>query len=464
MRPPFALIFAAVSLVFYAQQASALTAREVLESAGKFYPKILAAAQKQAAARGNIQEKEGAFDATIEQSAAKRFSGFYDGQQLDTRLVKPFPTLNSRIYGGYRISDGNFPIYEDRLITTENGEALLGVELSLLRDNMIDSRRAALNVAEIEAEIAEIDLTMTRLHIQLEALIHYWQWVATGQQLKVLQSLLGLMEDRQDALTQRFERGDLAKIFLTENQQYILQRKAQIVDMQRAVQEAALRLSLFYRDSDGTPLIVPEDSLPASFPPLQPLVEETLLREIVAQHPELQRLQQESKAREQDLALGENALLPKADLAFEYSDDFGDGSISRQDAESVVKLKISIPLETNAGRGKINKAKAEIKQLGHMAKLRKEELEAQLSKLLVELKARKQAIELVKSEIEFAQQMVAAERQRFRAGGSDFFLINMREEALANARIKEIDAYTKYQLALAKLNALTLNLNDAKSG
>jgi outer membrane protein TolC len=439
----------------------ALSPDEVLESARLHYPRILAAMQEQQVSRARIQEKEGAFDATLEQDVSSRLSGFYDGQQIDTRLVKPIPDFNSRVYGGYRISDGDFPIYEDRLITNDNGEILIGAELSLLRNSLIDDRRAEVNLAQIKAEMADIDLLIMQMNVQLSALNRYWRWVAAGKELGVLHSILKLMEDRQDGLEKRYKRGDVAKIFLTENQQYITQRKAQIVEAERAFQDAAFQLSLFYRDSDGEQITPLPGSLPKAFPSPGELAEEEALRTIIAQHPELQRLAQSVLETEQELALGENLLLPKADLAFEFSDDFGSGSTTRERAESVVKLKVSVPLERNLAKGKIRKAKADFKRLNHLAELREDELLTQLANIMVEIKARKKSIKLIEDEIRFAKTMEKAERKRFRAGGSDFFLINVRETALANARIKHVQANTQYQLARAKLDALTLNMGTS---
>ncbi len=444
--------------LFFAMQAQANTAlmpEDIKQSTALHYPEILAAAQKQAAAKAIIQQKRGAFDATVEQNATSRLSGFYDGQQIDTRVVQPLSDFNSNIYGGYRISDGNFPIYEDRLITNNQGEILVGAELSLLRDNMIDERRAALTIAKIKSDTTDIDAFITQLDIELKAISQYWRWVAIGKQLQVLESILELMQTRQSGLVQRHQKGDIAKIYLTENQQYITQRKSDIVEAQRKFKEAAFELSLFYRNVQGEPIIPSQQVLPEAFPLPEMMKEEALLVKLIDLHPELARFEQAKLEQEQNYALGENQQLPKADLQLEFSDDLGRGNLSRQQAESVIKLNVSIPLEQNLAKGRMSEAKAEIRRLDYLEQLRKEQLQTQLANLLMELRARNEAIELAQEEINFAEQMETAERNRFSAGGSDFFLINLRQEALANAKIKEIQANTQYQLALTKLDTLT---------
>ena len=54
--------------------------------------------------------------------------------------------------------------------------------------------------------------------------------------------------------------------------------------------------------------------------------------------------------------------------------------------------------------------------------------------------------------------MVQAERTRFRLGAGEFFLVNAREEAAANAQVKAIRAKLAGRLAEASYNAATMNL------
>jgi hypothetical protein len=56
--------------------------------------------------------------------------------------------------------------------------------------------------------------------------------------------------------------------------------------------------------------------------------------------------------------------------------------------------------------------------------------------------------------------MVQAERNRFRLGAGDFFLVNLREEAAADAQIRAIRAELSGRLAAASYNAATINLPE----
>ena len=436
---------------------AALSPEDVLRSARDHYPQIKAALAEQKAARASFQSRRGAFDATLEQNVSNRASGFYDGQQIDTRVVKPFPSMNAQIYGGYRVSDGTFPIYEDQFVTNQGGEALIGAELSLLRNRLIDKRRADLALAEIDIRTAEIDTAFTRMTIHNLALQSYWRWAAAGLRVKVSEALLALTENRQEALQKRFKRGDAAKILLTENRQNITSRQSALLKERQNFREAANRLSLFYRNPDGAPQIAAATHVPAEFPAIEPIADKRVLLDAIKTHPALRKLYQETLKERQALALGENALLPKIDLKVEASDDFGDGSFTRQARELKAELSISFPLQRNLGEGQVRQAEEKIRRLEHRAQLQEEQLRVEFGNALIALDAAAENINVTKQEITLAERMEKAERSRFAHGDSDFFLINMREQALANAKVKHILANLDYHTARAKLDMLTLN-------
>ncbi len=438
-------------------QDSYLSADQVLYSTRTHYPAIEAALATRQARQGDLQEKRGAFDASIEQEISKRFTGYYDGQYADTRVVKPLPYYNSKVYGGYRISDGIFPIYEDKSVTNEGGELLLGAELSLLRDSLIDERRVSVANALIDVEIADIDVLLTRMQVQYTALQAYWSWVAAGMRVEVIDSILALTKKRQEGLEIRLSRGDVAEIFLTENLQNIARRESQVIKARRELKEAAIALSLFSRNDSGEPSVPDTQELPKYFPDADAVYDKDEIMAVISAHPQLRKLHQKFLKQQQELALGENALLPQLDLAVEFSDDYGSGSFTRAEEETIASLRISIPLEQNAAKGKIQRAKSQMRRLNREITLQTDELRAQLQEALVVLDAAAENTVITKQQITFAQRMEEAERSRFAQGDSDFFLINIREEALADAKTNHIIAHLEYQLARAAVAVLTMD-------
>jgi outer membrane protein TolC len=434
-----------------------LLPKHILESSREYFPQILEAREKLIEADANIQNAEGQFDASIEADLYSRPSGYYDGRQLDARLVKPLPYYNSKIYGGYRSSDGSFPIYEDQRITNNQGEFLFGAEFSLLRDSLIDARRAKLSNNKIDKAIADVNYLLKQLTVQHDALYYYWMWVSAGKQVKTYETLLETANKRQLALQQKVKKGDIAEIFLTENQQNILKRQGHLQNALRHFGIASNRLALYYRNDDTAMLTINITQLPEAFPFISVGKDKKTAMKLVNARPELQEISYQINKLENEEKLGQNSLLPKANIGLEYSADQGSGDAARAESESIIKLGVSIPLQTNLGKGRVGAAKASIRQLEFQQKLLKEKLLNEIKNAFVNLETNQRFVELAKEEAILAKKLEEAEKKRFDNGQSDFFVLNMREEKTTEAEVKTIKAQANYYITLTHLYALTLN-------
>ncbi len=95
---------------------------EVLESTEENYPKVINSLQDIEASKQQVLASEGAFDFKVKGKLDQRTEGYYDGQGFDTSIEKPLGYLNSSVYGGWRRSNGDFPSYEGKQDTLDQGE------------------------------------------------------------------------------------------------------------------------------------------------------------------------------------------------------------------------------------------------------------------------------------------------------------------------------------------------------
>jgi hypothetical protein len=63
-------------------------------------------------------------------------------------------------------------------------------------------------------------------------------------------------------------------------------------------------------------------------------------------------------------------------------------------------------------------------------------------------------------EWEFSKRLEAAEKERFKQGGSDFFLVNLREQEVAKAKISQLKAFENYQEMLANYRTASFDLAE----
>ena len=130
------------SAVVVAQDVRPLTLDEVLRSSAINAPQIVEALTRVRQAEGRSLAADGAFDTVFDVDAQSRVAGYYDGSYVDGRATRPLTGNGGQLYGGYRVSRGTFPIYEDKAYTDRLGEFRVGGLFSLLRDRAIDERRA----------------------------------------------------------------------------------------------------------------------------------------------------------------------------------------------------------------------------------------------------------------------------------------------------------------------------------
>ncbi len=452
-------------ICFPAFAADVLSLREVLTSSIQHFPEIQKAKAKREASEASVQEALGAFDASLNNETQGRVAGFYDGKYSSTKITKPLQDYNARISAGYRVSDGSFPVYDNYSYTNSGGEFNLELFLSLLRDRDIDDERLSLWNNRLSLAKAEQEQLLAKISTQYAAMRAYYEWVAAGEMLRIQENLLTIAQERQKGLKIRANHGDIAAITETENMQYVYRRQGLLNDAKRLYANAAANLSLYLRDTQGE-MIIPDTSRISHFPQqnnlsieLQDTPEKTF-----SARPEFSVIEADIEREKNNLKAGENKLLPRLDVVARSAQDMGTGSITRRNTEQIVGVNISIPLQNNTAKGRISKAEANLRTLEADRVLLRNKITQQLQYIENNYQAAKQAIEFSTKEVEVAKKMQQAERQLFDKGGSDYFLLNIREEQLANAENKNISAklqfyqvMTDYYAATVKLDKLLIN-------
>jgi outer membrane protein TolC len=445
--------------------ADALTAEEVLAASSTHFPGILKALAERRAAEGLVTESLGAFDLVFKGEGLSWADGFYDGNKATGEVSRALRPYGAKVYSKYSLSRGKFPIYQDEFFTNRGGDLKLGVLFSLLKDRDIDQRRFREGDSRLALEQAELDLLLTRVGVQQQALVAYWEWVAAGQQLRVYEDLLAIALERERGLEREVQSGRRAEIFLTENGQNITRRQILVTTAERDFRGAGNRLAFFLRDEAGLPVVPAPSRLPqpgvveirasaAEVPPLD--IPSTLER-----RPELRILATATERALRKVELSENALLPKLDLKLELSQPFGDigtGGPSRDETDTIVGLAFSVPLERRAARGKLSQAEARLQALEAERRRLEDQVEIELRNILLELNVTLRLVQLAARDVELSETMRRAEVTRFKQGASDFFLVNIREETAANARVRYYDAYRRTRIARANYDAATVNL------
>lgn len=454
-------LIAIVAAVFVATPAAAqqLTLDEVLRSSATHAPAILEAITRERQADGRRLTAEGAFDLLFEGDAQSRAFGYYDGTIVEGRATRPLANNGGYAYGGYRVSRGDFPIYEDKSFTNRLGEVKVGAVFSLMRDRLIDERRGRLGLASGDINLARLDREMVAIGVQRRAIDAYQSWVVAGMRVRVYRDLLGLATERQASIERMIALGARPDILSTENRQNIVRRQTLLVRAEQDLAAAANALSFYLRDANGERRVPAAERLPDRFPELRlPALGPDLARRI--ERPDLEAILVRLDQVEVKRLLAENDLRPRLDIRAEAAKDVGPvglGGVSRTPAEGIVGLRFSLPLERRAARGKIAEAAAEADGLRFRRKLVEDQILVEVNGLAIQATTADRLLGLAVDETALANRMAEAERRRFQLGASDFIVVNLREESAADARLRQLDAEYRRSAARAELVAATVD-------
>ncbi len=440
---------------------NSLGLNEVLTSVDRNFPLLRAAEQERDVAKGAMLSSQGGFDFAWKTRATLVPVGYYESTRIESVVEKPTSIWGASAFAGYRLGLGDFAVYDGGLQTLKYGELRAGLNVPLWRNGPIDARRAERAKAEVGIDLAGLSLTQQRIEFRRQAAQRYWAWVAAGMRREVARTLLGNVQARDRGLTVRVERGDLADIERMDNARAIEQRKAQLSNAERSLEQAANELSLLLRDDSGKTMRLSADRLPSRLPEPTLVVEaEGQLRADLdraqAARPEAKRLARQSEQAKVDLTLAENQMRPGIDLQLAASKDIGPAVERRPDLGPAVvyaSLLLDVPLQTRVARGRRDGARASLARLSEQQHYARDRIEADVRNAHIAVRASRERIDAARAETLLAKQLERAERTRFEQGDSHLLIVNLREQQTAEAELREVDAIFDYHSARADLDA-----------
>jgi outer membrane protein TolC len=341
--------------------------------------------------------------------------------------------------------------------TGDSGEYFMSIKMPLLRGFRVNEKAAAEQQAFLGEPLAEAEFQQTRLELILKATESYWDWVAARQKLDVADNLLALARFRAGAVSDRVKAGDLPEIDSVEAELEVQRREGARVKADRDLQKTAFKLSLFLWSPNGLPSPVPAAAnAPSSIAaPIQYSDEQANFGQRIAldRRPELKALAINNDITEIDLDLARNQRLPALDLVFSPGRDTGLGSIG-----NTVKAgaSFSVPLRQRTADGRIAQARLKLEKLALDVANERQRITTEVLDAISAINTATTRYLAALAEVNLARQLEEGERARFDLGDSTLFLVNQRERATAEARVKLIEIQAEYEQSVAAYRAATV--------
>jgi outer membrane protein TolC len=438
--------------------AVALPLYDVIVSVHESYPLLLTALLERQIADGKQLAAWGEFDLDLKAYGIAAPEGFYKNYRHGVSLDQPL-FGGGYLYSGYKVGNGKFqPWFKERQ-TNEGGEFSIGLGAPLLKDRAIDKRRAAVFQADLARQAVEPAVQAQLLEFVRVASQVYWSWVAAGQTLEAQRELLRNAQARVRQIQERVAAGDLQRIVRINNEQLIAARETKVIESDRKLQETAIKLSLFFRDAAGAPLIPAPARLPETFPdaaaPATEQIEADIARALAAS-PELVELDLLAEQVCVELRAAENMLLPKLDAQLLASKDVGGPASPLRDKtpfELEAGLYGEVPLQRREARGKLTAAQGKLAQIEAKRRFVTDKIAASVQDAVSALQAAAGRIDRATINLRLARETLELGRLQFDAGDIDLIQLNIYEQAVTDAQMLLISAQADFFAAQADYRA-----------
>lgn len=448
--------------ILYAEKGSDTTIRQVLGEQDflnilrAYHPVVKQAGYKVQRASAAITRAKGDFDPLLSVDFnRKRFDGtpYYSYYQ---------PQLTIPTWYGIELYAGTEEIGGSRINSesTLGQTSYIGVSVPILKDLLLDKRRAVLKQAKIFNRQVTAERTLLLNDLFFDGITAYWNWVREYEVLQVINNMVKVNETRLRFVAIEYQQGSRPAIDTTEA--LVQLQSFQLLEKEAFLrfQNAALELSNYLWLENETPYVIPESITPDSswkkmIGSLPAPVLDSVLQAARFQHPKLQAYNFRIDWLRIDQQLNFQSVLPKLDVKANLLNK-GYNVLSKVNTtflENNYKygISFSMPLRISEGRGAYRQAKLKIAETSLEQKLEQWQIENKVKSYFNEVLTLQQQVLISEKMLMNNERLLKGEETRFGIGESTLFILNTRENKTLESLQKLMELKTKFYKNLAGL-------------
>ena len=336
---------------------------------------------------------------------------------------------------------------------TAGRTGFVGVSVPLLKNLLIDKRRATLQQAKIMVGASAYEKQKMLNDLLMEATDTYWQWVQCHLVYKNYANIIELNNKRVNMVTKAYQLGDRPAIdtieAITQLQQFEWQQNEALLRLQNAT----VMLSTFLWKENNQPYELPAGIVPdikiaslfnaVIFPDI-----ETAIADAKRNHPDLITYSYKLSSLQIEKKLKSQELLPSFNLKYnQLGKGYNIASIAAKtnfDNNYRFGLSLSMPLLFSQGRGELKMAKIKLTETKLQQQQKEIEITGKIKSYYNELVNYKTQVTLLQKNYDSYLRLQQAEETRFLNGEGSLFLVNSRENKTQEAFLKLTETLIKY--------------------
>ncbi|MBY0478591.1 MAG: TolC family protein [Chitinophagaceae bacterium] len=438
-----------------------LTEEKFLELVKQYHPVAKQAGLLVDAAKARLLSIRGSFDPVVFlENNQKTFDGKSYYNYSNAELAVP-TWFGVELYGGLENNFGDFINPE----LTQSRSSYAGISVPLLKDLILDKRRAALQQGKLFTQQSVFERSAVMNDLLFDAYKAYWDWAKDYQVVRVLDTTIALNELRYRLVQISFQQGDRAAVDTTEALAQLQNFQQQREEAWLRFRKSSLELSTFLWLENNKPVYLSEAVIPdtlwmnQSFANFKTEQLSNWITQTISNHPKLKQFDFKLQSLEVERRLKFQNLLPQLDVKYNFLQKGYNvaNSLNTNFFQNNYRFGVSavIPIPNRSGIGDYRSARIKIKST---------ELDRSFTELNLENKVRYHYNEVVNLQKQVSiyenayrnyQRLFTAEQLKFSLGETTLFLLNSRETKVLEAQQKLLELKTKFYQAFAALNWAT---------
>jgi outer membrane protein TolC len=357
--------------------------------------------------------------------------------------------------GGFESNQGAFLNPEEK--TPSSGLVYAGASVNLGKGLFIDQRRAELFKAKVYYQSTFFEQKLQLNELIYESGYAYWSWFLSYHSMKILDEAFQLANIRYDAVKRTAELEDRPEIDVVEAGLQVQNRESMLRNYEAEYKGSGFKISTFLWNEQQVPLDLDSLTTPMKIEILEKdsvtLLSNQEIDTALANHPYIQVTNFKIKGLEIERKLKKEQLKPELAVNYNFlnqpiqNNPFANLSMNNYKWG----LTFEMPILLRKERGDLAKTNL---------KLKEEQFNLENSKAYVEYKIRNAyvdynnaliQVEIFQKTVVDTKRLLEAEKAMFESGESSLFLINARELAYIQAKLKWVESIAKSKQAYLSL-------------
>jgi outer membrane protein TolC len=435
--------------ILFAQETSNLTLEQVFSNVRQFHPFVKIAKINVDKTKADINIANAAFDPIVSTTfSSKTFGGTEYYNYTNPNITLP-------TWYGIELSAGIENLNGQRFDPSETvGQtSYIGISLPVLKNLIMDKRRAFLKQSRIFNNISKVEQEFVKNDILMQTASQYLEWVNAFETYKLTLKNFENNKTRLDWIKKSVSHGERPEIDIVEATTQLQNFEFLKSDSFLNYQKETIEMNGFLWQENDLPFQMAENTQPEPNwdNPLRfenfNLDKNKLLENAKINHPELQINKLKDNILNINKKLKFQELLPKLDLKYNQLSKDASPSINTKllmQDNYQFGVKFEMPLFLSNGRGEFKQAKLKLEENKIAGNQKLNTIQNKIFKYFNEYENLKIQIELQKSLISNLKKLLKAEETLYENGESTLFLINSRENKVLETEKKLIDLKTKY--------------------